>query len=250
MLLNFWATYCIPCREEIPALNALQSELQSQGLKIVGASLDDNVDGVNAYQQEVAKFEYQVLLGGSDAKVKFEQSVLPTTYLIDRQGRIRQKIIGARDKAGWEAAVKPCLRKHLQPRARQLTVSNSRSNTMKKLLILSILALLISPAIAVAQAGHEYSPLVEKTVNYKNWTLPNLKTDQPEDLRKLMAGKKLVMIVYFAPWCGNWRYEAPIAAKFMRNTKTRDFRLSVLASMLHALMFAATLARPAHLIRS
>ena len=109
VLLNFWATYCIPCREEIPALNSLQHELQPQGLKIVGASLDDSADGVNAYQQEVAKFEYDVLLGGSDAKVKFQQSVLPTTYLIDRQGRIRQKIIGARDKAAWEAAVKPLL---------------------------------------------------------------------------------------------------------------------------------------------
>jgi cytochrome c-type biogenesis protein len=109
VLLNFWATYCIPCREEIPALNALQQELQSQGLKIVGASLDDTVDGVNEYQKEVAKFEYDVLLGGSDAKVKFAQSVLPTTYLIDRQGRIRQKIIGAKDKAGWEAAIKPLL---------------------------------------------------------------------------------------------------------------------------------------------
>ena len=109
VLLNFWATYCIPCREEIPALNSLQHELQPQGLKIVGASLDDSADGVNTYQQEVAKFEYDVLLGGSDAKVKFQQSVLPTTYLIDRQGRIRQKIIGARDKAAWEAAVKPLL---------------------------------------------------------------------------------------------------------------------------------------------
>jgi thiol-disulfide isomerase/thioredoxin len=109
VLLNFWATYCIPCREEIPALNALQHELEAQGLRIVGASLDDTAEGVNAYQQDVAKFDYQVLLGGSDAKVKFAQSVLPTTYLIDREGRIRQKIIGARDKVGWEAAVKPLL---------------------------------------------------------------------------------------------------------------------------------------------
>jgi cytochrome c-type biogenesis protein len=109
VLLNFWATYCLPCREEIPALNALQSELQAKGLKIVGASLDDSIEGVNAYQEEVAKFEYQVLVGGSDLKSKFEAGVLPTTYLIDRQGRIRQKIIGARDKAGWEAAVKPLL---------------------------------------------------------------------------------------------------------------------------------------------
>lgn len=109
VMLNFWATYCIPCREEIPALNELQHELQAQGLRIVGASLDDSIEGVNQYQQEVVKFDYQVLIGGSDAKVKFAQSVLPTTYLIDRQGRIRQKIIGARDKAGWEAAVKPLL---------------------------------------------------------------------------------------------------------------------------------------------
>ena len=109
VLLNFWATYCLPCREEIPALNALQHQLQPQGLAIVGASVDDTIDGVNAYQQEVAKFDYPVLLGSSDAKVKFEQSVLPTTYLIDRQGRIRQKVIGARDKASWEALVKPLL---------------------------------------------------------------------------------------------------------------------------------------------
>jgi cytochrome c-type biogenesis protein len=109
VMLNFWATYCIPCREEIPALNQLQHELEAQGLRIVSASLDDSIDGVNDYQKEVVRFEYPVLIGGSDAKVKFAQSVLPTTYLIDRQGRIRQKIIGARDKAGWESAVKPLL---------------------------------------------------------------------------------------------------------------------------------------------
>src|SRR5687767_2722988 len=94
---------------------------------------------------------------------------------------------------------------------------------MKKLLMLSILALAVSPALA--QSGHEYSPLVEKTVSYKNWTLPNLMTDQPEDLRKLMAGKKLVMIVYFAPWCGNWRYEAPIAAKLYEKYKNQGFQV-------------------------
>jgi cytochrome c-type biogenesis protein len=109
VLLNFWATYCIPCREEIPALNSLQHDLEAQGLKVVGASLDDDAAGVNSYQKEVRKFEYEVLLGGSDAKTRFEQSVLPTTYLIDRLGRIRQKIIGARDRATWEAAVKPLL---------------------------------------------------------------------------------------------------------------------------------------------
>lgn len=96
---------------------------------------------------------------------------------------------------------------------------------MKKLFILSILALLGSPAIAMAQAGHEYSPLAEKTVNYKNWTLPNVITEKPEDLRALMAGKKLVMIVYFAPWCGNWKHEAPIAAKLYEKYKAQGFQV-------------------------
>jgi cytochrome c-type biogenesis protein len=109
VLLNFWATYCLPCREEIPELNRLQHELQAQGLKVVGASTDDSADGVNAYQEDVAKFEYEVLLGGSDVKAKLEHPQLPTTYLIDRQGCISPKIIGARDKAGWEAVVKPLL---------------------------------------------------------------------------------------------------------------------------------------------
>ena len=109
VLLNFWATYCIPCREEIPALNSLQHDLQAKGLRIIGATLDDDANGVNSYQKEVRKFEYDVLLGGSEAKTKFAQSVLPTTYLIDREGRIRQKVIGPRDRAGWEAAVKPLL---------------------------------------------------------------------------------------------------------------------------------------------
>jgi len=96
---------------------------------------------------------------------------------------------------------------------------------MKKLFILSIFVLLISPTIAAAQASHEYSPLVEKTVNYESWELPNVVTEKPEDLRKLMAGKKLVMIVYFAPWCGNWKQEAPIAAKLYEKYKGQGFQV-------------------------
>src|SRR4051794_22476947 len=93
---------------------------------------------------------------------------------------------------------------------------------MKKLLIL-IFAIMLTPLVARAQ--HEYSPLVEKTVNYKNWSLANLKTDKPDDLRAMMAGKKLVMIVYFAPWCGNWRFDAPIAAKLYEKYKDQGFQV-------------------------
>ena len=93
---------------------------------------------------------------------------------------------------------------------------------MKRFLLLAFV-LMISPLAARAQ--HEYSPLVEKTVNYKDWTLPNLKTDQPSDLRSLVSGKKLVMIVYFAPWCGNWKFEAPVVAKLYEKYKDQGFQV-------------------------
>ena len=97
---------------------------------------------------------------------------------------------------------------------------------MKKLsLALSLLALVVSASVTRAQASHEYSPLVEKTVNYKNWKLPNITSAKDEDLRSLMVGKKLVMIVYFAPWCGNWRNEAPIAAKLYEKYKAQGFQV-------------------------
>jgi thiol-disulfide isomerase/thioredoxin len=94
---------------------------------------------------------------------------------------------------------------------------------MKKLFSLIIFALAFVPAMVLAQDGHEYSPLVEKTVNYKNWTLNDLKDNKPVDLRSLAQGKKLVMVVYFAPWCGNWRNEAPVAAKLYEKYKDQGF---------------------------
>ena len=96
---------------------------------------------------------------------------------------------------------------------------------MKNLLILAATILALLPVRGVSQGGHEYSPLVEKTVNYKNWSLVDLKTEKPDDLRTLMAGKKLVMVVYFAPWCGNWRHEAPVAARLYEKYKDKGFQV-------------------------
>ena len=93
----------------------------------------------------------------------------------------------------------------------------------KAFLSLSILSLVF--AAAFAQNGHEYSPLQEKTVNYKAWTLNDLKTNQPTTLRSLMAGKKLVMVLYFAPWCPNWRNEAPVAATLYDKYKSQGFEI-------------------------
>lgn len=94
---------------------------------------------------------------------------------------------------------------------------------MKKL-ILGIIILISAVSAAFAQS-HEYSPLVEKTVNYKSWTLNDLANNKPTDLRSLMAGKKLVMVLYFAPWCPNWRNEAPVAASLYDKYKSQGFEI-------------------------
>jgi thiol-disulfide isomerase/thioredoxin len=96
---------------------------------------------------------------------------------------------------------------------------------MTRLLLLALLLFAFPPFATRAQDGHEYSPLQEKTVNYKNWTLNDLQDNKPVDLRSLMQGKKLVMVVYFAPWCGNWRNEAPFAAKLYEKYKDQGFQV-------------------------
>ena len=97
---------------------------------------------------------------------------------------------------------------------------------MTRLVFLALVLMLLFPSgVAMAQDGHEYSPLQEKTINYKEWTLNNLKDDKPVALRSLMQGKKLVMVLYFAPWCGNWRNEAPVAARLYEKYKGQGFEI-------------------------
>jgi thiol-disulfide isomerase/thioredoxin len=96
---------------------------------------------------------------------------------------------------------------------------------MKKLLFTLAAFVVIFSASASAQDGHEYAPIQEKTVNYKNWTLNNAVSNQPATLRSLMAGKKLVMVLYFAPWCPNWRNEAPVAARLYEKYRSQGFEI-------------------------
>ena len=95
---------------------------------------------------------------------------------------------------------------------------------MHKLLVLALLIFALAPAAAVrAQAPHEYAPLEEKTVNYKDWTYKRLVDGKNINLRSYAQGKKLVMVVYFAPWCGNWKNEMPVAAKLYEKYKDQGF---------------------------
>ena len=90
---------------------------------------------------------------------------------------------------------------------------------MRTLFILAIL--LLSSAFAFAQ--NEQAPVVEKELAYKDWTYKNVRTDAQVNLRDFTAGKKLVLVVYFAPWCPNWRARGPVCAKNVREIQSRRF---------------------------
>ena len=97
---------------------------------------------------------------------------------------------------------------------------------MRRLFFLFALLFALAPAFTFAQeAGHEYAPLEEKTVNYKDWTLKSLKDGAPVNLRTLAQGKRLLMVVYFAPWCPNWRNEAPVAAGLYEKYKAQGLEI-------------------------
>ena len=94
-------------------------------------------------------------------------------------------------------------------------------------LIAFIFTFALAPAAIRAQGdhAHEYAPLQEKTINYKDWTLTSLKDGTPVNLRSLAQGKRLLLVVYFAPWCPNWHYEAPVAAKLYEKYRSHGLEV-------------------------
>ncbi|HET7433873.1 MAG TPA: TlpA disulfide reductase family protein [Thermoanaerobaculia bacterium] len=96
VLLNVWATWCGPCRFEIPELQAVHEKYKPKGFEVVGVSVDETgADGVKQFVAE-NKIAYPIAL---DAEGKLaallETSVLPTTVVLDRQGKIVWKKFGA-----------------------------------------------------------------------------------------------------------------------------------------------------------
>jgi len=117
VLLNFWATWCVPCRTEVPELNSLAQNYATDGLRVVGVSWDDSRETILQFEHEVPQ-NYTIALDGEDLQDKFDGvRNLPVTVVIDRQGRIRNTIIGARDRGGFESIVKPLLAEKAQASA-------------------------------------------------------------------------------------------------------------------------------------
>jgi len=109
VLLNFWATWCAPCRGEIPEFNELVREHGGRGFAVVGVTSHDTPEQVRGFQKSVPQ-QYTVLFGPEDTPDRFNNGPgLPVTYVLDRQGRVREKILGPRDRAGFEALIKPLL---------------------------------------------------------------------------------------------------------------------------------------------
>ena len=95
--------------------------------------------------------------------------------------------------------------------------------------ILFALAAVVFASAPAARAqsgdGHEYAPLLEQKLDYKNWSFKSLKDGSPVSLRDVAKDKKLVMVVYFAPWCGNWKAEAPVVWKLYDKYKKDGFEV-------------------------
>ena len=88
-------------------------------------------------------------------------------------------------------------------------------------------AIIFAVLAGSAAAQNEQSPIVEKDIEYKDWSYKNVLTDESVNLRSFAKGKKLVLVVYYAPWCPNWRHDAPILERFYN--KYKDKGLGIIA---------------------
>ncbi len=99
VLLNVWGTFCVPCRDEMPAIEKLHQALGPQGLKVVAISMDDP-----GFEQKIRDFAkqysltFQILYDPSGKVVNdYQTTGVPETFVIARDGIIRKKVIGASD---------------------------------------------------------------------------------------------------------------------------------------------------------
>lgn len=106
VLVDFWATWCPPCRAMIPSLNRLQAKYADKGLVIVGISMDQGgAEDVHAFRKR-QPLDYTIALGTMETVAAFGSvEALPTSFLVDRQGKIRSSHVGFTSEATLEAEI-------------------------------------------------------------------------------------------------------------------------------------------------
>jgi peroxiredoxin len=110
VLLDFWATWCDPCRDEIPHFVELQNKYGDQGLQVIGISMDDGPQPVRDFYQRF-KMNYPVVMGNANTGERYGGVFgLPLAFLIGRDGRITAKHIGATDISSLDREIKAQLR--------------------------------------------------------------------------------------------------------------------------------------------
>jgi thiol-disulfide isomerase/thioredoxin len=110
VILDFWATWCAPCRVEIPHFVELQKQYGDKGLAIIGVSLDEQGPKVVKKFAEQFGVNYPIVMGNQKVVETYGGIVaVPTTFVIDRQGRIVSRHLGYEDKAVFEQEIQSLL---------------------------------------------------------------------------------------------------------------------------------------------